>query len=96
MIHFVFISIFVPVGEIFIYFAYAEMPQKPMLMYQAGLHVYVLACVFNIVIKPWCKQSICWLFTSVDSDEPVQPPFKLRNSKLYSISSLIVNELSSY
>ena len=31
-------------------------------------------------------------FSSVDSDEPVQPPFKLRNSKRYSVSSLIVIE----
>ena len=34
--------------------------------------------------------------TSVDSDEPVQPPFKLRNSKWCSISSLIFREYSSY
>ena len=29
------------------------------------------------------------ILTSVDSDEPVQPPFKLRNSKWYSVSSNI-------
>ena len=29
----------------------------------------------------------CGILTSVDSDEPVQPPFKLRNSKLCSVSS---------
>ena len=27
------------------------------------------------------KNKQCGIFTSVDSDEPVQPPFKLRNSK---------------
>ena len=32
---------------------------------------------------------------SVDSDEPVQPPFKLRNSKRCSASSLRVIEYSS-
>ena len=30
----------------------------------------------------------CGILTSVDSDEPVQPPFKLRNSKWCSVSSL--------
>ena len=33
--------------------------------------------------------------TSVDSDEPLQPPFKLRNSKWCSISSLTIIEYSS-
>ena len=33
--------------------------------------------------------------TSVDSDEPLQPPFKLRNSKWCSVSSLTVIEYSS-
>ena len=32
---------------------------------------------------------------SVDSEEPVQPPFKLRNSKWYSVSSLTIIEYSS-
>ena len=35
------------------------------------------------------------ILTSVDSDEPVKPPVKLRNSKLCSISSLTVMEYSS-
>ena len=30
----------------------------------------------------------CGILTSVDSDEPVQPPFKLSNSKWCSVSSL--------
>ena len=30
----------------------------------------------------------CGILTSVDSDEPVQPPLKLRNSKWCSVSSL--------
>ena len=37
-----------------------------------------------------CQQ--CGILTSVDSDEPVQPPFKLRNSKWCSVSSLTVIE----
>ena len=36
-----------------------------------------------------------WHLTSVDSDEPVQPPFRLRNSKWCSISSLTFIEYSS-
>ena len=37
----------------------------------------------------------CGILTSVDSDEPVQPPLKLRNSKCCSVSSLTVKEYSS-
>ena len=36
-----------------------------------------------------------WLLTSVDSDEPEQPPFKLINSKCCSVSSLTILEYSS-
>ena len=35
------------------------------------------------------------IMTSVDSDEPVHPPFKLRNSKWRSVSSLTIIEYSS-
>ena len=38
-----------------------------------------------------CQQ--CGILTSVDSDEPMQPPLKLRNSKWFSISSLRVKEI---
>ena len=34
------------------------------------------------------------ILTSVDSDEPVQPSFKLRNGKLCSVSSLIIQATS--
>ena len=37
----------------------------------------------------------CGILTSVDSHEPVQPPFKLRNSKSRSVSSLTLIEYSS-
>ena len=37
----------------------------------------------------------CGIFTSVDSDKPVQSPFKLRNYKCCSASSLIVIEYYS-
>ena len=37
----------------------------------------------------------CGILTCVDSDEPVQPSFKLRNSKWCSVSSITVQEYSS-
>ena len=42
-----------------------------------------------------CDFQQCGILTSVDSDEPVQPPFKLRNSKWCSVSSLTPMEYSS-
>ena len=42
-----------------------------------------------------CDFQQCGILTSVDSDRPVQPPFKLRNSKWRSVSSLTVIEYSS-
>ena len=35
-----------------------------------------------------CDFQQCGILTSADLDEPVQIPFKLRNSKLRSVSSL--------
>ena len=37
----------------------------------------------------------CGILTSIDSDAPVQLPFKLRNSKRCSVSSLTLMEYSS-
>ena len=37
----------------------------------------------------------CGILTSVDSDEPVQPPVKLRNIKWWSVGSLTLIEYSS-
>ena len=37
----------------------------------------------------------CGILTSVDSEELVQPPFKLRNSKWCSVNSLSVIKYSS-
>ena len=36
----------------------------------------------------------CGILTSVDTDDPMQPPFKLRNTKWYSASSLTLIENS--
>ena len=37
----------------------------------------------------------CDSLTSVDSDKPVQPPVKLRNSRLCSVNSLTIVNYSS-
>ena len=42
-----------------------------------------------------CDFQQCGILTSVDSDEPVQPSVKLRNSKVCSVCSLTVIEYSS-
>ena len=42
-----------------------------------------------------CYFQQCGLLTCVDSDEPLQPPFKPRNSKWCSVSSLTIIEYSS-
>ena len=42
-----------------------------------------------------CDFQQCGILTSVDTDEPVQPPVKLRNSKRCLVSSLTVIEYSS-
>ena len=47
------------------------------------------------LIEPQRDFQQCGILACVDSDEPVQPPFKLRNSKWCSISSLIFKEYSS-
>ena len=48
-----------------------------------------------IILAVTCDFLQCSILTSADSDEPVQPPFKLRNSKCCSVSSLLVIEYSS-
>ena len=48
---------------------------------------------FNLATT--CDFQQCGILTSVDSDEPLQPPFKLRNSKCCSVSSLTIIEYSS-
>ena len=42
-----------------------------------------------------CDFQQCGILTSEDSDEPVQPPLKRRNSKWYSVCSLTLKEYSS-
>ena len=46
--------------------------------------------IINIIQAATCDRKQCGIWTSVDSDEPVQPLFKLRNSKCYSVSSFTV------
>ena len=50
--------------------------------------------IITIRASAWDFQQ-CDILTSVDSDEPVQSRFKLRNSKWCSVSSLTITEYSS-
>ena len=47
------------------------------------------------ILAVTCDFQQCGILTSVDSDNPVQRPFKLRNSKKCSVSSLTVIEYSN-
>ena len=61
-------------------------------------HHMSLECFYDQTLYKWaatCDFQQCGILTSVDSDEPVQPHFKLRNSKWYSVSSLTLIEYSS-
>ena len=52
-------------------------------------------CESTFILVMTCDFQKCGILTSVDSDEPVQPPFKLlRNSNRCSVSSLTVIEYS--
>ena len=63
--------------------------------------------VYHVGTVPWlpCLLSYIWasawdfqqfdILTSVDSDKPLQPPFRLRNSKWCSVSSLTIIVYSS-
>ena len=50
--------------------------------------------LLSIWVMP-CDFKQCGIFTSIDSDGPVQPPFKFRNSKRCSVRSLRLKEYSS-
>ena len=52
----------------------------------------------NINLQKWaatCDFQQCGILTSVDSDEPIQPACKLRNSEWCSVNGLKVIEYSS-
>ena len=54
-------------------------------IYCLAFHIWAVTCDFQQ----------CGILTCADSDEPVQPPFKLRSSKWCSVSSLTLIEYSS-
>ena len=69
------------------------------------LYVKHDSLLFDSTIPYWCRINTKWaatcdfqqcgILTSVDPDQPVQSPFKLRHSKCCSVSSLTVIEYSS-
>ena len=54
-----------------------------------------MSSLFNINRAVTSDFQQCGILTSVNSDEHVQPPFKLRTSKRCSVSSLTLIEYSS-
>ena len=60
-----------------------------------ALNVVNLRCLVVIHWSFQCHSQQCGILTSVDSDKPVQPHFKLRNSKCCLVSRLTFIEYSS-
>ena len=58
-------------------------------------HLNYLCYPQHMIWAATCDFQQCGILTSVDSDKPVQPPFKLRNWKWCPISSLTLIENSS-
>ena len=61
-------------------------------------HLELRKCLARMLLTIWASAwdfQQCGILTRVDSDEPLQPPFKLRNSKRCSVSSLTIIECSS-
>ena len=61
----------------------------------ANVHAIPTTAETDIIRAVTCDFQQCGILTSVDSDEPVQPPVKLRNSKWCSVGSLTIIEYSS-
>ena len=74
---------------------------KPTALFRT--RVVIINCYVYVIINlsaavTWavtCDFQQCGNLTSVDSDEPEQPPLKLRNSKWCSVSSLTLKEYPS-
>ena len=61
-----------------------------------GRHIGIVIIIYvGITFEPRRDFQQCGILTSVDSDEAVQPLFKLRNSKFCSVSSLTFIKYSS-
>ena len=61
--------------------------------YGGMIHIMIVTELVANIIEP--QHEISNILTSVDSDEPLLSPFKLRNSKWCSVSSLTIKEYSS-
>ena len=60
-----------------------------------GMMIWNNLGYYNTIWDGTCDFQQCGILTWIDSDKPVQPPFKLRNSKCSSVSSWIFIEYSS-
>ena len=61
-------------------FSYASVLTFVLNTKKNSLFKMVLLSTYNI-IEPPCDFQQCGILASVDSDEPVRPPFKRRNNK---------------
>ena len=61
---------------------------------ECNIYIIYLEVVLN-ALSTTCDFQQCGILTSVDSDEPLQSPFKLRSSKWCSVSSFTIIEYSS-
>ena len=58
-------------------------------------HSSASVCILDLHLSCTRDFQQCGILTSVDSDEPVQPPFMLRDSKWCSVNSVTIIEYSS-
>ena len=56
---------------------------------------FCVISLYQMIRAATCDFRQCGILTGVDSYEPVQPPFKLRNSKWCSVSSITLIKYSS-
>ena len=72
---------------------------SPLSLWKGILHDWnIVVWDFTSINNLWaatCDFQQCGILIYVDSNEPLQPPFKLRNTKWCSVSSLTIIEYSS-
>ena len=63
--------------------------------YNCSINIHTCAGGTKDILASACDFQQCGILTCVDSDEPLQSHFKLRNSKRCSVSRVTVIEYSS-
>ena len=80
------------INRIMVYFRVSVMNQMKM-TWCLVIMMLLLCMRYKTFRAATCDFQQCGILTSVGSDEPVQPPFELRNSKYCSVSSLKLHSL---